>query len=104
MKVLPNEDEVMLVVSALEKGRQNAVPRKELSAVVGMADRRVRACIEAARREGVFIVSGDSGYYIATEVEEVERQYRIDRARALSILKRLTPMRRYLKVAGRDIV
>ena len=103
MKVLPNEAEIKLVVSALEKGRQNAVPRKELSAVVGLSDRRVRACIEAARRAGTFIISSDSGYYIATEAEEVERQYRIDRARALSILQRLTPMRRYLRAAGRDL-
>lgn len=103
MKVRPSDAEVRLVVTTLGEGRKNATPRAQLAATVGMPDRRVRACIEAARRAGTFIISSDSGYYIATEMEEVERQYRIDRARALSILARLTPMRRYLRAAGRDV-
>ena len=103
MKVRPSDAEVRLVVTALGEGRKNATTRAQLAAAVEMGDRRVRACIETARRDGKFIISSNKGYYIATEPEEIERQYKIDRARALSILSRLTPMRRYLRAAGRDV-
>ena len=106
MKVIPIDADVRQVVSAIPEGRENAIPRAELVAALGMNDRTVRACIEAARRDGVFIISiqeRGGGYYRATEPEEIERQYHIDRARALSILARLTPMRRYLRAAGRPL-
>ena len=106
MKVIPLDAEAFLVVCAIPEGRENAISRADLAAKVGMNDRAVRACIEAARRAGYFIISlqeRGGGYYRATKPEEVERQYRIDRARALSILARLTPMRRYLRAAGVDV-
>ena len=43
------------------------------------------------------------GYYIATDPAEIRAQYRIDRARALAILKRLKPMRQYLKARGEPL-
>ncbi len=103
MKVRPIDADVRAVVAAIRQGRQNAIPRAELAASLGMNDRTVRACIEVARRDGHFIISSNDGYYLATEPEEVERQYRIDHARALAILARLTPMRRYLRAAGVDV-
>ncbi len=97
----PGEETVRAVVSQIPHGRQNAIQRHTLASRVGMSDRETRACIEAARRDGVFIIAApDGGYYQATDAEEVERQYRIDRARALSILARLKPMREYLRGAG----
>ncbi|MBQ9458309.1 MAG: hypothetical protein IJU66_00065 [Oscillospiraceae bacterium] len=99
----PSEEYVRAVVDVIPYGKRNAISRRMLASRVGMNDRNVRACIEAARRDGHFIISSNEGYYLATEPEEVERQYRIDHARALSILARLTPMRRYLRAAGVDV-
>lgn len=95
---------VEAVIAAIPFGRENAISRHMLASKTKLNDRTVRECIEQARRDGVFVIASPSGgYYQATTTEEIEAQYRIDRARALSVLARLTPMRRYLKAAGRDV-
>ena len=97
----PSKETVRAVVNQIPLGKQNAIQRHTLASRVGMSDREVRACIEAARRDGVFVVTEHrGGYYLADAIEDVERQYRIDHARALSVLSRLAPMRKYLKERG----
>lgn len=95
----------MNIVDFIPEGKANAIPRHELARVLGMTDRAVRKAIEEARDKGELICNdGDGeGYYIACEIEEINRQYRTDRARALAVLKRLKTMRRMLKAAGKDV-
>lgn len=94
----------MVVISMIPFGRENAIPRAELANLARMTDRQVRKCIEAARSDGHYIVaSPEGGYYQTQDINEIEYQYRIDRARALAVLKRLKPMRRELKEAGRKV-
>ncbi len=97
--------EAMRVVSAIPYGREHAVTRLMLESRLQMPDRKIRAHIEDARRAGIFILNlpDSAGYYRSDDLDEIETQYRIDRARALSVLSRLTPMRRALKEAGRDV-
>ena len=99
------EAEYMPVVNHIPHGRKNAISRERLASEMKMTDRYVRECIEAARRDGVFIVTAaeHGGYYIATDIDEIERQYRIDHARALSVLSRLKYMKQALKKAGRKV-
>ena len=93
----PTQSDVNRVVAALPYGKKNAISRAELAATVGMTDRRTRRCIELARDEGFFIVNGDrGGYALEVDLDAVEAQYRVDRARAISVLKRLKHMRQYL--------
>ena len=98
-------DETLRVISAIPYGREHAITRKTLARLAGMDERTAREHIEAARRAGIFIVSlpRTPGYFRTDNLDEIEVQYRIDHARALSILSRLTPMRRALKSAGRDV-
>lgn len=101
----PTPEAVASVIDAIPHGRRNAISRSMLAGAVHLSDRHVRACIEAARNDGVLIISDQDagGYYIATEPAEIRAQYRIDRARALAILKRLKPMRQYLKERGEPL-
>lgn len=91
------------VLKHLEYGRKHAMTRKQLVTLTGLNDRAVRECIELLRGEGYLICNEQDGrgYYLADTDDEIERQYRMDHARALSVLKRLTPYRRALKEAGR---
>ena len=91
------------VVNHIPFGRENAVSRRMLAQQTGMTDRQVRRCIEDARRDGVFIISDQErgGYYQTAQLNEIEYQYRIDRARALAVLARLKPMSQVLREAGR---
>lgn len=95
--------EVESIVAMLPTGHDNAMTRQKLVASSGINDRKVRELLEQARDAG-FLICNDQdgrGYYIAKDDDEVERQYRRDYARAISVLKRLKPFRRHLKNCGR---
>ena len=79
--------------------------RFALSERMGLSDRKVRQLIEDARNAGLFIINNSDGrgYYQTTDLDEMERYYRSNRARALSILKSQKTMRRTLKAAGREV-
>lgn len=97
--------EYAAVVNLIPWGRNNAVTREHLMLYTQMTDRQVRRCIEAARRDGVFIIGDQErgGYYRTDSIDDIEYQYRIDRARAISVFARLKPMREALKEAGRKV-
>ena len=77
-------------------GRENAVHQQDLCRRWGVNARTVRAIIEELRLGGAFIVTGQEGYYLTDDPEEIEAYVRKKRAEAYSILRMLTPMRRYL--------
>lgn len=97
----------MNIFISIPTGAQNAIPRAELRQALGVSDRKMRQLIEDARRDGALILNGQSGagYFQASpdDLDAIERQYRQDTARALSILARRKTMRRILKEAGRRV-
>lgn len=97
--------DIARLLNALPWGEKNAVTRAELSRILGMRDRPLRELIERARREGAIIINRQNGrgYYLSEDIADIERQYRADRARALSILARCKHMRRTLKAAGMEV-
>jgi biotin operon repressor len=84
------------VLPYIRVGRSNAVSRESLCSLVSLSDRKVRKCIEQARREGEIIVSLDKGYYISDDLDEIAIFYHQEYARAISTLSRLTVIRRML--------
>lgn len=86
-------------------GRENAVTRTELRRITGKSDRKIREEIEQARREGHIIINNQDGrgYYRTDDPDEIARQYRQQRRRAMSILAQQKYMRRLLKAAGREV-
>ena len=97
--------EYMAVVNLIPTGKENAISRERLAELAKLPDRTVREHIEQARRDGWYIITHAQrgGYYRTEDIDEIEYQYRIDRARALSVLSRLKAMRRCLKDAGRNV-
>lgn len=93
------------LIATIPYGRENAVDRFVLSERMGLSDRKVRQLIEDARNASLFIINNSDGrgYYQTTDLDEMERSYRQDRSRALSILKRQKALRRTLKAAGRKV-
>lgn len=77
------------------------ITREELCDITGLSDRQVRKIIEDLRRQYVILNDQNGyGYYRTHNILKVLRYYRQELARALSILRRLLPMRRLLKGAG----
>lgn len=95
----------MKIEDFLMTGKENAVSRDWLAVRLNLPDRTIRRLIQEARDRGVLIMNaGDgSGYYISDDIGEIHRQYRTDRSRALSVLKRLKTMRQRLKDAGVEV-
>lgn len=87
-------------------GKDNAVTRGELCTLTGLCDRRVRLEIERLRDEGVIIINHQDGkgYYISEDIEEMQAQYRLNQARAMSILRQQKHLRkRMAEVANERI-
>lgn len=83
-------------------GKKNAVTLLQLQWRTGMTERGVRRQIEELRRRGLLINNDQDGkgYYYATEMEEVAKQYRQDRNRFLAICMRIKAERMVLREAG----
>ena len=97
------EDLISLVPRLIRYGHENARTRHEIVTESGYSDRFVRRIIEKARDAGWLVCNDQDGkgYYLAWTDDEVERQHKRDRSRALAVLKRLKPFRQRLKEAGR---
>lgn len=94
-------DELLKFIEIIPYGANLALSRTELASRAGMSDRAARKMIEQARAAGYMIMTKPrGGYYFSDDPADDLRQYRIDYARAMSLLKRLAPARRRLKKAG----
>lgn len=95
----------MSILDLIPHGRENAVSREYLSATLGISDRKMRHMIENARRSGAIILNAQDGrgYYISDDLDDMEKQYRQDTARAMAILTRRKALRKRLKEAGRKV-
>jgi hypothetical protein len=93
----------MEIVNYIGTGKENAITRDALCAIMNMSDRAVRQAIEDARHSGHIILNDQdgAGYYMTDDIKDIERQYRQNERRALSILHYQKHLRRRLKAAGR---
>lgn len=108
--IIPGEpmepsDDVLRLVFAVGRTRANPTTRHALCLRLGLSDRKVRELIEKARRYGYFIINEQDGrgYYLSDDLDDIERQYKQDTNRALSVLARRKSLRDKLKEAGRAV-
>lgn len=88
-----------LIAHFREAGKGAAISRRALASMMDVSDRHLRRIIEEARNCGYLIIndSDGTGYFLAASSAEIERHFRQENARALSILKRLKAARTRLK-------
>ena len=92
----------MELLKQIGTGKENAVTLMQLQWRTGEKDRAIRKEIARLREAGNLIINDQDGkgYYIATELGEVARQYRQDTNRFLAIAKRIKAERTVLRDAG----
>lgn len=80
-------------------GRENAIKRAELVALLRLSDRMVRRQIEEARLRGEVILNDQTGagYFRSNDVAELKRQMAQNRSRALSILRQQRYIRKKIE-------
>lgn len=103
-RIEPESMDVTDLVSCFrEEGKSAAIPRKSLARRMDVSDRQLRRIIEDARRCGYLIIndSDGAGYFLASSPANVERHFRQETARAVSILSRLCAARQKLKEENR---
>lgn len=93
----------MNILDYIPTGKENAITRCELNILTGLTDRNNRELIRKAREGGAIILNLQDGvgYYQSDNLDDIEIQCKIDESRAIEIFKRLKPMRKALKEAGR---
>lgn len=80
---------------------EGAANTKELSKRFRVPERNIRAAVEDLRMEHIIINDQDGrGYYLSDAPAVVQRYYWQEYSRAMSILKRLKPVRAFLKEHG----
>lgn len=103
MKKLSTDEQIVLF--NIPEGKKNAISRAALAAGAGYSDRTIRRIIAQLQEKGYMIcnLSGGAGYFIAVDPDDVSDYYRQEKARAVSIFKRIRPMRNYLRREGRAV-
>ena len=86
----------MNITDFIGTGKENAVTRGELVAILNLPDRAVRRLIQEARERGEIIINAQdgTGYYRSDDVGELKRQYATNHNRAMSVLRQQTYLRR----------
>ena len=91
------------VVDFLQKGKQNAIPAKQLASAMGFkSTRQLRLAIELERRSGTVILSTQDpvrgGYYLPANQEELDSYIAEMEARARTTLEILRSAKRFRKL------
>lgn len=89
------------ITNFIGTGRENAVTRGELVALLNLPDRTIRRLIQEARDRGEIIINDQSGagYYMSNDLGEMKRQLALNNSRALSVLRQQKYLRRKIAEA-----
>lgn len=86
------------ILDYIPKGKENAISRAKLRYLTGLTDSKMRTLIREARHETPIINLQDGkGYYVPTEIEEVDRFIAQEEKRAKSIFANLRSAKEYRK-------
>lgn len=91
------------VVDYLRRGRENAIPARQLADMLGIRDTRyLRHLIARERRNGAVILSSTDrlhyGYYLAADQADVDRYISQQAKRAQSTLTSIRSAKRYQRL------
>ena len=94
------------LLRVLPRGEQSAIPMKDLAARLRVSTRVLRFMIAEARRDGLPICSGDSGYYLPQNRSELLRSVLRLRRMGRSIFDSLRPAEALLRrtVPGQEVL
>ena len=92
----------MMIVDLLPRGKENAISTAELLQASGAANvRELRKMIANERKAGEIIASiSTGGYYIPTDIKELEEFVRTLDSKARSIMVAVQSARKLLKTAA----
>lgn len=91
------------LLQILPTGKKNGIKNEDLQKILDTDKRGVSAQIQRARMDGAVICSGNGGYYLPQDDEEIRDFYNDMRSRCLSLLTAIKPAGDYLRNQGEVI-
>ena len=85
------------LLAVLGIGEENAITSRQIQKAFGISQRDLRKIVERCRRNGVYILSSDNGYFFPANKEELQRFIKRENRRIKSQCVTLSPMKRALK-------
>lgn len=90
-----------MIIEFLKKGKQNAIPSKQLAKIASCSSvRELQALVSRERQQGAVILStsrNGGGYYLPSDADEVREFIRTLDARARHTFLALRSARKYLR-------
>ena len=86
-----------LLIDCLSTGEENAVTCTTLAKILGCNEREITISINALRKQGAFICSGNNGFWLPANDEDIKYFVRQMRGRITDMEKALKPAEDYLK-------
>lgn len=83
----------MRIEDIIPTGRENAIHQAELAKLLNVSPRRVKELVREARGNGVEILSGKQGYWLAKNDQERKAFIAMSRAQAITRLKTIKPIK-----------
>lgn len=78
---------INILEKSLPKGKENAIHQKELAQFLGVTSATIKIMVKEARQQGVQIISGNGGYWIAKDDLEKKEFVAIMRKKAFTLLE-----------------
>lgn len=88
---------IELLKAVIPRGKENAIHLLPLSEKLGVSDHTAKKYVQAARRNGLMICSGQDGYWITDNSDEIRAFETTLHKQAISRLRTTKPMRDTLK-------
>ncbi|MCR5769389.1 MAG: hypothetical protein K6G45_13055 [Lachnospiraceae bacterium] len=96
--VKKNEITFLHILTALNKGEENAIHQIDLANKIGVPTWRLKKIIQAARKSGVMIISSKRGYYLSDNKQEINHFVRMMSKQAATRYGSITKIRKTMPV------
>ena len=85
------------ILAIFGTGEENATTSKQIKQSFGLTERELRKIVERCRRNGIYVLSSENGYFYPSCIDEVIAFVKRENGRIRSQCITLLPLKRYLK-------
>ena len=85
------------LLAVIGTGEKAAVTSKQIKQSFGLTERELRKIVERCRRNGIYVLSSENGYFYPSCIDEVIAFVKRENGRIRNQCITLAPLKRYLK-------
>lgn len=85
------------LLAVIGTGEKAAVTSKQIKQSFGLTERELRKIVERCRRNGIYVLSSENGYFYPSCIDEVIAFVKRENGRIRNQCITLAPLKKYLK-------